>query len=124
MSPSIQRNLPAMEVPKADSPVRRRESDSPEKGLPAGLPEKTLHQAKAEIGACLRQTINATGANTKEFGDTSQVARVCDGNIPEPLARAWQTAERRRAFVMALAKASGCFVTEITLRTHDEQRTA
>lgn len=117
MKASLQQSLPPMEVPHADSRGRRSESHSPEKRLPHGLPEKTLHQAKVEIGSCLRVTINATGANTKEFGDTSQVARVCDGNIPEPLARAWQTEERRKAFVLALAEASGCFDIHTSINT-------
>lgn len=124
MKASVQRSLPPMEVPVADSRVSRSETRRPETGLARELPAISLEMAKATIGSCLREAIDVTGANTKEFGDTAQVARVCMGQIPEPLARVWMTEDRRRAFIVSLARASGCFKVITTLTTEDENRTA
>jgi hypothetical protein len=71
--------------------------------------EIPLEIAKVQIGSALRTTIRVTGAALKEFGDPSQVNRVCDGDIPSVLARAWARPQTRKEFIKALADASGQF---------------
>ena len=109
MPRSVQQPLPPMEVRRVDD---QGESRRPENG-PREFPEISLDMAKAQIGHALRITIG--GSALKEFGDPSQVKRVCDGEIPAPLARAWQRQDRRRAFVRALAEESGLFDVRLSI---------
>lgn len=108
--------LPPMEVHRSD---KGGESPSPKSGRPRDLPEITLEMAKAQLGRAFGKSIE--GASLKEFGDPSQVGRVRDGGVPEPLARAWQRPDTRRAFVLALAEASGLFDVRFTI---DERKSA
>jgi hypothetical protein len=112
-SRSLQQSLPPMEVKRLDGENISR----PQNGLPRELPAISLQMAKAQIGGALRTTIHRTGASLKEFGDPSRVNRVCDGEIPEALARAWQAEDRRKEFVLALAEASGCFDIHTSINT-------
>jgi urease alpha subunit len=65
--------------------------------------------AKCQIGAALRKSIARTNSVLKDFGDPSLVRRVCDGDVPSVIARAWQRADTRRELVKALAEESGAF---------------
>lgn len=116
MPRSLQRALPPMEVQRVDDANVLGESGGPKSG-PRDMPEMSLDMAKAQIGSALRQTIR--GDALKEYGDPSHVNRVCDGEIPGPLARAWQRPDRRLEFVRELAKASGLHV----VRTVIEEKT-
>jgi hypothetical protein len=78
--------------------------------------EIPLHMAKAQIGSALRRAIKRTEAAMKEFGDSGQVTRFCDGDVPSVFARAWARPETRRELVTALAEASGFYEAETTLR--------
>jgi hypothetical protein len=68
-----------------------------------------LEISKKQIGSALRTTIRVTGSALKEFGDPSQVNRVCDGDIPSVLARAWARTHTRKELIKALAEESGLF---------------
>ena len=75
----------------------------------AGIALDSLEIAKVQMGAALRTTIRVSGAALKEFGDPSQVNRVCDGEIPSVLARMWARPEVRKELIKSLADASGQF---------------
>lgn len=79
------------------------------------LNEIPLQMAKAEIGRALHQSITVTDSALKDFGDPSHVKRVCEGDVPSVIARAWQRKDTRDAFVTALAKKAG-FEVEMTMR--------
>lgn len=71
--------------------------------------DMSLELSKKQIGSALRTTIRVTGSALKEFGDPSQVNRVCDGDIPSVLARAWARSHTRKELIKALAEESGLF---------------
>jgi hypothetical protein len=97
------------------------EASRPENGLRRELPAISLNMAKCELGSAIHQAIVRTGLPLKEFGDSSRVKRVCDGDVSEVIARLWQTEDRRKSFIEALAKASGLFDVHISI---SEKRSA
>jgi hypothetical protein len=107
MGRSVDQEPPSSEVQRLDE---TGESLSPKSG-PRQLPNISLEMAKAQIGNALRRTIQ--GDSLKEYGDPSHVRRVCNGDISEPLARAW--AHRRRELVQALAEESGLFDVHMSI---------
>jgi hypothetical protein len=108
-----QLNLPPL-------PVQRLESEGEPRIQKVDLAEIPLEMAKCQIGAALKKTIARTDSVLKDFGDPSQVKRVCDGDVPSVLARAWQRIETRREFVAALAEESGLF--EVGRYMHERRR--
>jgi hypothetical protein len=102
MRRSVQLNLPP-------APVQRLEGHGEPPVQKVDYVEIPLEMAKAQLGSALRTTIRVTGAALKEFGDPSQVNRVCDGDIPSVLARAWARPHTRKELIKALADASGQF---------------
>lgn len=107
-----QLSLPPMPVQRLD---KQGETESPKSGPPDRIGYIPLDMAKAQIGSALRQTIHGTGSALKEFGDPSHVNRVCDGEIPTVIARAWQRANTRRELVRALAEESGLFHVHLSI---------
>lgn len=94
--------LPPMEVQRLEK--------SGETGVQkVDVPEITLEMAKVQLGSAVRATLRRTDSSLKEFGDPSQVNRVCDGEVPTVLARVWARVDTRRALVIALADESGLF---------------
>lgn len=106
MPPQHQLNLPPAPVQrletKGDARVQKVDTARNVEEIP-------LEMAKAHIGSALRKTIARTDSVLKDFGDPSQVKRVCDGDVPSVIARAFMKAETRREFVRALAEESGEF---------------
>lgn len=74
--------------------------------------------AKSHIGRAVAHVLRVTDSPLKTLGDPSQVNRVCEGDIPNVVARAYQL--DRREFIKALAEESGVFV----LRVRIEERSA
>lgn len=74
-----------------------------------------LETAKLQVGAALRTTIRVTGSALKEFGDPSQVNRVCDGEIPSVIARMWARPQVRKELIKSLADASGQFTVSTNI---------
>lgn len=94
------------------SPVQR--SDEGRDGPVQKLDSLPIEMAKAQIGSAIRDSL-PRGASLKEFGDPSQVNRLCDGDVNSILARVWARPDTRRKLVMALADASGFFEARVTL---------
>ncbi len=99
-------------------PVQRVENDGESAVQKVDLEEIPLHMAKAQIGKALHQSITRTDSPLKDFGDPSHVKRVCEGDVPSVIARAWQRADTREEFVIALAKRAG-FIVEMTMRKRE-----
>lgn len=107
--------LPPMPVQPLDN---GGESRSPN----FGQGELPLEEAKAQIGRALKRTIHGSAFPLKEFGDPSHVNRLCDGEVPTPLARAWQ--RHRRELIRNLADESGLFNVRWSIEEREERRTA
>jgi len=65
--------------------------------------------AKAQLGSAVGKALRRTDSVLKDFGDSSQVKRVCEGEIPSVLARVWARPDTREEFLLALMKASGLY---------------
>lgn len=114
--PSVQRSLPPMEVQRldaADTSVQKMDLD-----------DVPLQMAKSDLGRALQRMITRTDSALKDFGDPSHVKRICDGEFPSVIARAWVREDTRLEFVLALADASGLFDRRIGFTTRRKRRTA
>lgn len=115
MSKSFQQNLGPMEVKRLhvdQSPDVQKEH----------VAEITLDMAKTQIGRALQKTIFRTNSVLKDFGHPGLVKRVCEGEVPSVLARAWQRTDRRREFLRALAEEESVKVR--TIYEFEERKTA
>ena len=115
MPRSLQLNLPPALVNRLDTGAESKVQKLDDAAKAAEIP---LETAKAQIGRALKRTIARTDSVLKDFGDPSQVKRVCDGDVPTVIARAWQREATRREFVLALAEESGLaeVTTTVTLK--------
>jgi len=76
------------------------------------LPDISLEMAKATLGGAVGSALRRTDSVLKDFGDASQVKRVCDGEIPSVLARVWARPDTRREWLLDLLEKSGLFEVE------------
>lgn len=106
---TVQLNLPPVPVQRLENGDEARV----QKVDPIDIP---LHMAKAQIGSALKDAMKRSDLALKDLGDPSHVRRVCEGDIPNVIARAWSKPETRREFVIALAEASGLAEVETTVR--------
>lgn len=95
MKTSVQQAFGPMEV-------KRFDEDQGAKVKKVDVAEIPLEVAKAQIGRAVSKVIRRTDAVLKDFGDPGLVKRVCDGEVPSVIARAWQRRDRRREFLRAL----------------------
>jgi hypothetical protein len=112
MKPMVQSPLPPMEVKGLDGDQWARGSKV-QKLDDASI---TLDMAKAQLGRAIQKTIFRTNSVLKDFGDPSRVKRVCEGDISEVFARAWQRHDRRREFLRALAEEEASVLVETIYR--------
>jgi hypothetical protein len=106
---SVQQPLPAMEVEKFD----RAERGAREVKKLDRLNDLPLKTAKARMGACLREAIGTRPL--KAYGGEALVSRVCNGDVPEYLARIYQDAPARRRLGLVLLNSEDAVTVTVTL---------
>lgn len=120
MSTSVQLNLPPTPVQRLDNGP---DHEVQKVDRATVLEDITLEMAKCHIGQALKKTISRTDSVLKDFGDPSQVKRVCDGDVSSVLARAFMRPDTRRELVRALAEESGWFDVRLVM-SERERRSA
>jgi hypothetical protein len=83
--------------------------------------DMTLEMAGIQLGKAIRATLTMSDTAMKEIGTPSFVSALCDGDVPDWLARLWAKPARREAFLDALMVASGKYRRTVT---YEEVKTA